>query len=101
MHHNNAPPSVSICFTNVNMFEFSKAVRLSVFLSPGYIIAVLLRRPLQLSSVSLHQVSAKCTWHLRALVHLFVDALDRQLDVVLDAVEDVFEVSLLVHIELQ
>lgn len=30
-----------------------------------------------------------------------MDALDRQLDVVLDAVEDVFEVGLLVHIELQ
>lgn len=39
--------------------------------------------------------------YLRALVHLFMDALDRQLDVVLDAVENVFEVSLLVHIELQ
>lgn len=39
--------------------------------------------------------------HLRALVHLFVNALHRQLDVVLDAVEDVFEVGLLVHIELQ
>lgn len=61
----------------------------------------MLRGQLQQRSVSLHPVSAKCTPHLRALVHLFVDALDRQLDVVLDAVEDVFEVSLLVHIELQ
>lgn len=45
--------------------------------------------------------SAKCMRHLRALVHFFVDALDRQLDVVLDAVEDVLEVGLLIHIKLQ
>lgn len=37
----------------------------------------------------------------RCLVHLFVDLLDRQLDVELDAVEDVFEVSLFIHVKLQ
>lgn len=39
--------------------------------------------------------------HSRGLVHLFVDLLDRQLDVVLDAVEDVLEIRLLVYFKLQ
>lgn len=41
------------------------------------------------------------SWDSRCLVHLFVDLLDGQLDVELDAVEDVLEVSLLIHIKLQ
>lgn len=39
--------------------------------------------------------------HSRGLVHFFVDLLDRQLDVELDAVEDVLEIRLLIHLELQ
>lgn len=39
--------------------------------------------------------------HSRGLVHFFVDLLDRQLDVELDAVEDVLEIRLLVHLKLQ
>lgn len=39
--------------------------------------------------------------HLRGLVHLFVDLLDRQLDVKLDAVEDVLEICLLLDFKLQ
>lgn len=39
--------------------------------------------------------------HSRGLVHFFVDLLDRQLDVELDAVEDVLEIRLLIHLKLQ
>lgn len=39
--------------------------------------------------------------HLRGLVHFFVDLLHRQLDVELDAVQDVLEIRLLVHLKLQ
>lgn len=39
--------------------------------------------------------------HSRGLVHFLVDLLDRQLDVELDAVEDVLEIRLLIHLELQ
>lgn len=38
---------------------------------------------------------------LRGLVHLFVDLLHRQLDVKLDAVEDILEVGLLIHLKLE
>lgn len=39
-------------------------------------------------------------WHSRCFVHFFMNFPDRQLDVELDAVEDVLEVGLLVHVEL-
>lgn len=39
--------------------------------------------------------------HLRGLVHFFVDLLDRQLDVKLDAVEDILEICLLIDFKLQ
>lgn len=39
--------------------------------------------------------------HSRGLVHFFVDLLDRQLDVELDAVEDVLEIRLLIHLKLR
>lgn len=38
--------------------------------------------------------------HLRGLVHFFVDLLHRQLDVKLDAVEDILEIRLLVYFKL-
>lgn len=39
--------------------------------------------------------------HLRGLVHFFVDLLHRQLDVKLDAVEDILEIRLLIYFKLQ
>lgn len=46
--------------------------------------------------------SPEMSWqHLRGLVHLFVDLLDRQLDVKLDAVEYIFEIRLLIDFKLQ
>lgn len=45
--------------------------------------------------------NAREVGHLRCLVHFFVDLLDRQLDVELDAVEDVLEIGLLIHIKLR
>lgn len=52
-------------------------------------------------SGALLQQRGGARWSLRGLVHFFVDLLHRQLDVKLDAVEDILEICLLIDFKLQ